>query len=330
MAAPKALSPQKLYVLSTSFAKSEYLRAALQAALDSLSSAAPLVAHYPAPAKALGRMLTGEEIISHCGDGTALLVGRETLDASTLAKLPSLKVIAKYGVGLDNLDQEAMRRQNIALAWRAGVNAPYVAEHALGLLLGLSRKIAIGSQLLHQGQWRKDGGESIHGKKVAIIGLGHTGTATAKLLKAGFGCDIRAYDILDKTAEGKELGIAIAGSLAEAVADADVISLHVPLTEKTLNMVDSQFFHSLSPGCLIINTSRGEVIDQPSLVAALDSGAVAGAGLDVFWREPEIDAPLMSHPLVVATPHTAGNSRQAVQAMGEAAIAGLVEYWASL
>lgn len=314
-----------LYVLSTSFTKSQPLRAELHAKLSAALAPQDIVIHYPADN--LGRMLTSAEIAASCGDATGLLVGREPIDARLLAALPQLRVIGKYGVGLDNLDQQALAARGIALKWQAGVNAPFVAEHALGLLLSLSRKIAIGSQLLHQGTWRKDGGESIYGKKVAIIGLGHTGSATAALLKGSFGCEIVAYDILDKSSLCAQQGYVCAPSLEAAVAAADVVSLHVPLTDLTLNMVDAAFLHKLSPGCLLLNTSRGEVVDQASVVAALKSGQLGGAGLDVFWREPEIDGALMGHPLVVATPHTAGNSRQAVEAMGRAAIAGLEAFF---
>lgn len=314
-----------LCVLSTSFAKSAPLRHKLRATLDPA-----ITISYPGDTLKLapGTMLSGADIVASCKDAAALLVGRELIDAKVLAGLPKLNAIAKYGVGLDNLDQDAMAAQGVRLLWQAGVNAPHVAEHALGLILALSRNIAIGSQRLHQGQWHKDGGRSIYGAKVAIIGLGHTGAATARLLKLGFGCQIAAFDIIDKSALCQQEGYACASSLDEAITGATIVSLHVPLTAKTLNMVDGGFLHKLSPGAMVINTSRGEVVDQAALVAALTGGVIAGAGLDVFWREPEIDGPLMSHPAVVATPHTAGNSQQAIAAMGEAAIAGLAEWYA--
>lgn len=311
-------------MLSTSFAKSQALRRQLRDALPT-----SITIEYPGDALPLaaGDLLSADAIANTCSDAKALLVGRELIGSDLLDRLPKLKAIAKYGVGLDNLDQDAMAQRGVALLWQAGVNAPFVAEHALGLILALSRNIAIGSQRLHQGEWRKDGGTSIFGQKVAIIGLGHTGSATAQLLKAGFGCDIAAYDILDKSAICAQQGYRCAASLSEAITGAGIVSLHVPLTDKTLNMVDEGFLHSLSPGTLVINTSRGEVVDQGALVKALNEGVIAGAGLDVFWREPEIDPPLMSHPAVVATPHTAGNSRQAVAAMGQAAIAGLAAWY---
>lgn len=251
----------------------------------------------------------------------AWLLGREAVTDTLLKALPRLRVVAKYGVGLDNVDQIACHAQGVALAWEAGVNREAVAEHTLGLMLSLTRNIATNARHLAGGRWIKNGGVNLSGQKVGIVGLGHVGTRVAELLKA-FRCEVRFCDRLDKSSEAAALGLRQI-TYPQLLAWSDMITFHVPLTEETRGMLDGRALQTTRSGVRIINTSRGQVICEEDLKTYLLSGHVAGAGLDVFESEPWSDKDLTKLDNFVATPHTAGNSREAVWAMGEAAIKGL-------
>ncbi|MCX6128862.1 MAG: phosphoglycerate dehydrogenase [Proteobacteria bacterium] len=262
-----------------------------------------------------------EHLVSQLQGAKAWLVGREQVDAKMLHALPELRVIAKYGVGLDNLDLDACARHGIRIAWEAGVNRDAVAEHTLGLMLALCRNIGLGSRLLSQGIWFKNGGRSLSGMKIGLIGLGNVGTRVAELLQV-FGCSLLVFDIIDKDQEAERLGASLL-SYEEVLRQADLISFHVPLTQKTRHMLDRVALTWTKQGTYLVNTSRGEVFDQSSLKEALRSGHLAGAALDVFDGEPLKDKDLYSLDNFIGTAHTAGNSQEAVLAMGQAAIRGL-------
>lgn len=254
-------------------------------------------------------------------DVEAWLVGGERVSAAELGCFPKLRIISKYGVGIDNIDFGACAERNIQVAWEPGVNCDAVAEHCIGLMLAAARKIAVNSRSLAQGQWVKNGGRNLSGMKVGIVGLGHIGTRVAELLKA-FRCDLRFCDIVDKGEIAAKLGLQ-ASSYEDLLSWAELITFHVPLTPATHRMLDKAAIARTQRGVFIVNTSRGAVIDQDALYEALDSGHIGGAGLDVYEIEPLGLVPLAMHEGLVGTPHTAGNSVEAVQAMGTAAIEGL-------
>ncbi len=254
-------------------------------------------------------------------DADGWLIGRETCDGSLLRSLPKLRVVSKYGVGLDNIDLQAAQDCAITVAYQAGVNREAVAEHTLGLMLACLRNIGQNSQLLRQGIWNKAGGKNLHRRRVGIVGLGHIGMSVARLLKA-FDCEISFCDIRDRALEAEQLGLQVR-SYQELLTWSEIVSFHVPLTELTRNMLSAETLSWTQQGVYLINTSRGEVIDQEALKACLINGHVAGAGLDVFRHEPLEDKSLYSLENIVCTPHTAGNSQEAVMAMGLAAIEGL-------
>lgn len=254
-------------------------------------------------------------------DAEAWLVGGERVSGEELDRFPKLRLISKYGVGIDNIDFEACEQRKVEVYWEPGVNRDAVAEHCIGLMLAMTRKIAINSRSLAQGIWVKNGGRSLGAMKIGIVGLGHIGKRVAEIVKA-FGCEIRFCDIVDKGEVAASLGIQ-AASYEDLLAWADLITFHVPLTQKTYKMFDRRAIALAKPGVFVVNTSRGAVIDESALYEALESGQVGGAGLDVFEIEPLGSKPLASHEALVGTPHTAGNSLEAVHAMGSAAIEGL-------
>lgn len=267
------------------------------------------------------RVDTRDKLLKVLDGAEAWLVGREPADAAILNALPALRVVAKYGVGLDNVDVEACSKLGIRIAWEGGVNRDAVAEHTLGLMLALCRNIALGSRRLSQGIWWKNGGRSLSTMTVGIVGFGYIGTRVAEILQA-FGCQILVHDILDKTEEAERIG-AKQVKYQDLLKQSDLLTFHVPLTPQTLKMFGANELALIKPAVYIVNTSRGEVLDQEKVKEALQKGELAGAGLDVFQSEPLVDKDLYSLENFVGTAHTAGNSQEAVLAMGEAAIRGL-------
>jgi phosphoglycerate dehydrogenase-like enzyme len=271
-----------------------------------------------------GRAYSGDALIKFIADADAVIVGREPVDAAIVDRL-SVQLLAKYGVGLDNIDQVALRQRGIALGWTPGVNAMAVAEQTVGFMIGLQRNLYYTARCLAQGEWIKQGGRQLSGCTVGIVGVGHIGQALVQLL-APFGCRILGCDIVDKTDYYAAHGIE-AADFETVMRTADVVSLHVPLTVDTHHMINATTLVWMQPTAVLINTARGEVVDTAALHAALMDNRLAGAALDVFESEPYA-GPLANHPRVIATPHIAGNANEAVLAMGYAAIDSIVRYQA--
>ena len=272
-----------------------------------------------------GRYLTEDELIRFAGEADALLVGRDGITDKVLSALPQLKIIAKYGVGLDTIDQDALKRHSVELGWTAGVNRRSVAELTLSFMLGLCHNVFKGGLALKQGQWVKDGGSMLKGKTVGIVGCGNIGKEVIRLLKP-FGCAIWIRDILEMSEFCKETG-ALEKSLEEVLAGADIISLHVPLTEETQHMMNAASLDRMRSTAFLINTSRGDVVDQAALKEALVNETIAGAALDVFSQEPPEDMEFLSCPRLMVTPHIGGNAVEAVEAMARAAFQHLKIYF---
>jgi len=275
-----------------------------------------------------GRYLTEDELIRFAGEADALLVGRDGITGKVLSALPQLKIIAKYGVGLDTIDQDALKRHCVELGWTTGVNRRSVAELTLSFMLGLCHNVFKGGSALKQGQWVKDGGTMLKGKTVGIIGCGNIGQEVIHLLQP-FGCVVWVRDILEMSEFCKETG-ALEKSLEEVLAGADIISLHVPLTEETQHMIDAASLGRMRSTAFLINTSRGDVVDQAALKEALMKETIAGAALDVFSQEPPDDMELLACLQLMVTPHIGGNAVEAVEAMARAAFQHLKEYFSKV
>ena len=278
-----------------------------------------LTADFPdAKLNRTGSVIQGQELIEFLSGYRAAIVGTELISQQILDSLPSLEFIAKYGVGLDNIDQQALKRRGIGLGWTGGVNRRSVSEMALAFMIGLCRNLFLTSTKLRGGEWDKRGGFQLSEKTVGIIGCGHVGHDLLQLLQP-FGCNVLIYDILDKSDVCKEFG-ARQVSLDELLETSDVVSLHVPLTDQTREMVNATFLQQMQNHAYLINTSRGYVVKESDLSAALKSGVIAGAALDVYQREPADDLDFLSLPNLVCTPHIGGNAVEAVLAMGRSAI----------
>ncbi len=225
-----------------------------------------------------------------------------------LARLPKLLLVASYGAGYDTIDVEACTRAGVAVVNQAGGNAEGVAEHTLGMMLGLLKRIPETHAALKAGAVaRRDAfmGRELVGRSVGIVGLGHVGTRTAQLVGV-FGCRILAYDPYLDAATCRARG-AEKVDLAQLLAECDLVTLHCPLTDETRGMFGSAAFAAMRQGAIFITTARGSIHDEAALHQALVSGHLAGAGLDVWQKEPPpADHPLLSHPAVIASVHTAG------------------------
>ena len=266
---------------------------------------------------------TFQSFIKFCKNADLILLGKEKIDREVLKELPRLKALSKYGVGLDNIDFQALEEFGVKLFHRPGVNAFHVAEHTLGLILSLTRRIGINSRRLSLGNWTKNGGVSLINKRVGIIGLGNVGSALIQVLTP-FQVRLEYFDIHRKLKAEEQLGIRFT-SLESIFENCDIITIHTPLDETTRHLIAEPQLQQMKASAFLINTSRGEVVDIEALKNALISQSIAGAACDVFPKEPLTDKSLYQLDNLVCTPHTAGNSVEAVVSMGEAAIHGLCE-----
>lgn len=265
------------------------------------------------------------DLHTFCADAEVVLVGRETVDEAFLQACAHVKLVAKYGVGLDNVDLEACKARGVQIGWTAGVNKTSVAELTLAFMLGAAHNAFVTGTALKNGQWIKSGGTLLSGKTVGIIGVGHVGKELVRLLQP-FGCRILVNDIVDQH-EYYASNHLFESSKEQIYRRADFVTLHVPLTSATFHLVGEEAFSALQPHAYLINTCRGAVVNQDALKNALKHDKIAGALLDVFEPEPCTDLELLAHPRLFATPHIGGNAHEAVLAMGRSAIAHILYFY---
>ena len=269
------------------------------------------------------RLLEGAALLKLLRGHDRAIIGLECIDDSVLAELPELKVISKYGVGLDGLDLPALERHGVKLAWTGGVNRRSVAELTLAFAIALLHRIPEPSVARRGGDFQKLVGRQLTGRVVGIIGCGFVGKDLVSLL-APFGCRVLAHDIRDYTEFYAAHGVE-AVSLDRLLTEADVVTLHVPLDDSTRGMIGAPQMARMQKGACLINAARGGLVDEAALVDALSSGHLDGAACDVFQREPDANPDLLALPAFLGTPHIGGSTAEAQLAMGRAAIAGLEE-----
>ena len=236
----------------------------------------------------------------------AIVVGLEKIDAAMMDLLPNLKIIAKHGAGMDNIDMAAAKQRNIQTCNFPGANSNAVADITLGLMLDVSRMITRADRSVRSGKWERFYGTELTGKTLSIIGFGAIGQAVAKRAM-GFGMNILAYDVEKTSFDGVQFV-----KFEEAIARGDYITLHVPLLESTRNMINKQTIALMKKTAFIINAARGGLIDETALIAALENHTIAGAALDVFEHEQNIDPKYFTLENIVLTPHIAGFSEEAI------------------
>jgi phosphoglycerate dehydrogenase-like enzyme len=282
--------------------------------------------HFPnAKLNLEGKRFSKDELISYIGDADAIIVGLEDIDDDLLESCPNLKIISKYGVGLNNIDLDACQKRGIQIGWTGGVNRLSVAEMTLGYMLMLCRNLYITSNELKQGVWNKSGGFQLSGKTVGIIGVGHIGKELIRLLKP-FGCRILVNDIIAQPDFYRENNL-IETTKEELYTQSDIITIHTPLDDTTNKMINSDVFQQMKSGAFILNSARGGIIDENDLKHALQNRMIAGAAIDAYIEEPPTDTELLRLPNLICTPHIGGNAVEAVEAMGLSAIHYLREYF---
>lgn len=308
------MATPRIKVVSRSFSSHPVLRSELLALFPS------------AILNAAGASYEGAELSAFLKECDGAIVSLEAVTDELLEQLPELRIIAKYGVGIDNLDVEAMRRRNVALGWTGGLNKRGVAEMALGFMIGLCRNLFFAERGLRtQNDWTKRGGVQLSGRTVGIIGVGFVGKDLIELLQP-FGCRILVNDVIDQRDYYRANGL-IEASKDQIYEEADIVTVHTPLDETTRGLIDLDAFRRMKRSAYFLNVARGPIVVQDDLKRALKDGLIAGAAIDVFESEPCADAELLALPNLYCTPHTGGSADESVLAMGRSAIDHLARFF---
>ncbi|MEE8586172.1 MAG: phosphoglycerate dehydrogenase [Acidobacteriota bacterium] len=261
--------------------------------------------------------LSPQELLQEIRDADALLVRSKTrVTAEVLASASQLKAIGRAGAGIDNIDLKAATAQGIVVMNTPGGSSVSVAEHVFALMLALARNIPSAHASLSKGQWLKSSltGTELNGKSLGLVGLGKIGSLVAQRGRA-FGMNLLAYDPFISQEYAQSLGIELR-RLGQVFEEADFISLHLPFNDKTRGLVSRALLERMKPQAYLINAARGGLIQEEDLIEALDKGRIAGAGLDVFASEPQVNPRLLRCKRLVATPHIAGSTVEAQAKVG--------------
>ena len=278
------------------------------------------------------RPATKDEILAGAKGSDALLsVLTDKIDVDVMdAGLPTLKIIANYAVGVDNIDCEAAKKKNIIVTNTPGVLTETVAEHAFALLLSIARRIAESDRFVRTGQYKAWGpelllGANISGKTLGIVGLGRIGSKVACYAVRGFNMKVIYTDLKANPDFENEFGAVYVNNIDDLLPQCDFVSLHVPLTEENRHLINEERLGKMRKTAYLINTSRGPVVDENALAGVLKEGVIAGAALDVFEFEPQITPALIELDNVIMTPHTASATKETRSKMAEMAAANIIE-----
>jgi D-3-phosphoglycerate dehydrogenase len=299
----------KVAVCSRSFSKHPVLREEL------------LVRYENVTFNDTGYQLEGDDLIAFLRGHGKAITALERIDDYVISRLPELKVIGKYGVGVDMIDKDAMRRHGKRLGWEGGVNRRSAAELALAFMIVMLRDIPAAYREVLAGTWRQRVGGLLSGRTVGIVGCGHIGKDLIRLLQP-FQCPILVNDIVHYGDFYAEFGIETV-DIEDLLSRADVVTLHVPLDASTKGIMSGQRLALMKPSAILINAARGRLVDEVALKQALREKKLAAAAFDVFAEEPPTDKELLSLPNFLVTPHIGGSAEEAILAMGRAAIRGL-------
>jgi len=265
------------------------------------------------------------QVLERVGDVDAVICGDDAYTRTVLAKArPRLRVISKYGIGVDKIDVKSATEFGIPVLFTPGVNHTTVAEHTFLLLLALEKSLLFHTDATRAGAWKRQTGHELLEKTLGIVGLGRIGKEVAVRARA-FGMKTVGYDVFWDAAFAAQHGVARAASLDELFAAADIVSLHTNLTPETRGLVNAQSIARMKPGVIILNCARGEIVHTADLAAALQSGRVGGYGADVLDQEPPpADHPLLRLPNCVITPHIASRTYESVVRQATAAVRNLI------
>jgi len=298
-----------LAIASRSFSKNPLLRAAV-------------IKEYPdAKFNDEGLSLSGKSLINFLDGYEKAITALEVIDNSILSNLPELKVIGKYGVGLDMIDLNSLHSHGVKIGWKAGVNKRSVSELVVSSATALLHRSVFANMEVRDGHWYQVKGKQLSGSTIGIIGCGHIGKDLVKLLRP-YNCRILAYDILDYKEFYEENNV-IPITLETLLKESDVVTLHLPLDSSTKNIMNKERLKMLKKSAILINLARGGLIDEKALKEIILEKKIGGVALDVFEIEPPVDKMFSSMDNVLVTPHIGGSTEEAILAMGMAAIEGL-------
>ena len=268
---------------------------------------------------------TPEELAKMVPGFHGWIASLDTVTRDVFAAADQLQVITRFGVGVDNIDLSEAKEFGIAVCNTPGVNANAVAEHCVGLMIAMVRRIHDGLLQTRSGNWAVLTSPTLEGKTLGLLGFGQIGQKVAKRL-AGFEMNIMAYDPFPNADLAKALGVRMV-SKEELIANADILSLHLPTIDETRGSINADFFPQMKAGSFIINTARGELINEMDLFEALQRGHLSGAAMDVMDGEPpRKDHPLLALPNVIVTPHMAAYGESAMWGMGKMALENVLLY----
>ncbi|MEM9941708.1 MAG: phosphoglycerate dehydrogenase [Planctomycetota bacterium] len=269
--------------------------------------------------------LSEQQMLELAGEFDAFLCGDDAITRAVLDKsLPKLKVISKYGIGVDKIDVASCTELGIPLTFCPGVNHTTVAEHTFGLMLGVFRHMIEHANEVRSGNWKRMTGHEIMGKTIGVVGLGRIGREVVKRAKA-FGMEVIGHDIYWPEEFADQNGVTKVETFAELAPQSDIISLHTNLTEDTRNLICSDSIATMKDGVVILNCARGEIVHPTDMKAALESGKVGGYGTDVLDVEPPpANHPLLSAPNCLITPHIGSRTYESVERQAMMATRNLI------
>lgn len=266
-----------------------------------------------------GKPLKEKELIPLIGNFDAMIAGLDEITSKVIENAKNLKIIARYGTGTDNVDLQAAKEAGICVTNTPGANSVSVAELAIGLALAASRNIISGSNKTKSGGWPRLSGSSLYGKTFGIVGLGHIGKEVGARLST-FNVKILAYDIFQDNNFASKYAIEFS-DMDKLLGSSDIVSLHIPVSGETKQMINKTTLSKMKKGAILINTSRGELIDEEALFESLVSGHLKAAALDAFNQEPPgLDNKLIALDQVIATPHMGAATDNASDEMTRIAI----------
>ncbi|HYW78659.1 MAG TPA: phosphoglycerate dehydrogenase [Thermoguttaceae bacterium] len=304
----------KVLITSTSFGKK------IKTPLETLQSKG-----YDLKLNDLGRPLTPEELVERLADCDGCIAGLDYFTADVIKAAPKLRIIARYGAGVDRVDLQAAAAAGVVVTNTPVANSDSVADLAVGLMLAVARKIPAAHQSVCQGQWQNMYGVSLAEKTVGLIGFGRIGSRVARRVQ-GFGCRVIIYDPYLDPSTANQAGAELV-SLDELFAEADFLSLHLPVTDQTRGFLGAEQFAQMKSSAILINTARGELVDGDALLQALRGGTIRGAGLDAHTKEPPDPTDYEGLDNVVLTPHMGAYTEDALINMADGSVENLCAFF---
>jgi D-3-phosphoglycerate dehydrogenase len=270
-----------------------------------------------------GKPLSEDELIPLLDGCTGCIAGLDHYTSKVIESAKSLKIISRYGIGVDRVDLAAAKANKIIVCNTPGANTQAVADLTFALLLCVARKVSVLDKKTKEGQWPRSNGTELYAKTIGILGLGAIGKSVAKRA-AGFSMKVIAYD----PHINKEYALAnniVAADFNTVIREADFLCLHLPMTDEMKHLISADVMKSMKKGAIIVNTARGGLIDEAAAYELLASGHLGGMGLDVYEEEPPKKTPLFDLENVVLTPHTSAHTAEATTAMADVSVQNLVD-----